>query len=77
MSPQRMSCINLYLEDGSERRDSDSGADEDGVLGAEDVGGGRAEGAVHVDLQWRLQLGSLAGPACDKNTWLGLIMDNS
>ena len=51
ISPQRMSCINLYLEDGSERRDPDSGADEDGVLGAEDVRGGRAEGAVHVNLK--------------------------
>ena len=56
----------MYLEDGSERRDPDSGADEDGVLGAEDVGCGRAEGAVHVDLQWRLKLGTLAGPIYGK-----------
>ena len=56
-----MSCINLYLEDGSERRDPDSCADEDGVLGAEDVGGGRAEGAVHVHLQRLLQSHLLPG----------------
>ena len=51
----------MYLEDGGEWRDPDSGADEDGVLGAEDVGGGRAEGAVHVHLQRLLQSHLLPG----------------
>ena len=40
-----------YLKDGGKGRDADARADEDGVLGAEDVGGGGAEGAVHVHLQ--------------------------
>ena len=51
----------MYLEDGGEWCDSDAGADEDGVLGAEDVGGGRAEGAVHVHLQRLLQSHLLPG----------------
>ena len=39
------------LEDGGEGRDPDAGADEDGVLGVEDLGGGRPEGSVDVDVQ--------------------------
>ena len=39
-----------WLQYGREWRDPDASADEDGVLGAEDLGGGRAERAVDVDL---------------------------
>lgn len=38
------------LEDGGEGRDPDAGADEDGVLGPEDVAGRGAVRAVDVDL---------------------------
>ncbi len=49
------------LEDGGEWGDSDARPDEDGVLGAEDLRGGGAEGSVQVDGQGAGQPDEVAG----------------
>ena len=54
------------LEDGGEGGDADARADEDGVLGAEDVAGGGAEGTVHEDLQRLLEHGLLPRPLLER-----------
>ncbi len=55
-------AVHDRLQDGGERGHPNPGADEDRVLGAEDVGRGRPERAVDVDLQRLVQLHLFAGP---------------
>ena len=40
------------LQDGGERGDADAGADEDGVGGAEDVGGGSSKRTININLKF-------------------------
>ncbi len=40
-----------WLKDGSEGCDPDAGADEQSVLGMEDLAGGSPEGSVNIDVE--------------------------